>query len=206
MRLMSRAVALAAVLTTSLSSLAVAQRRADAGAQSLARRDAAPAVPQQPAATTTGPEWSLFGGIASGDGAYDLGFALGGSGRWHRSDLPVGLRGDLYVARHGGGDEFLGTNFDASVVFIGAMGNAEYVFPTTSALKPYAFGGVGIFYSRFSADYDGPGLSDSFSDSGMDLGIGIGGGLRFTPRFGAELRFMDIGGFTTIPVVAVIHF
>jgi hypothetical protein len=34
----------------------------------------------------------------------------------------------------------------------------------------------------------------------------VGGGLSFTPKFGVELRFMDIGGFNTIPIVAVLHF
>src|SRR5688572_14076872 len=86
MHLLSRAVAVAAVLSSTLASAAIAQRRADFGATSLARREATPVAPQQPAAATmTGPEWSIYAGVASGDGAYDVGLVAGGTGRWHRS-------------------------------------------------------------------------------------------------------------------------
>lgn len=208
MHLLSRAIAIAVVLGSAFASTALGQRRSDAGVQPLSRRGAAPAVAQQPAAPMTGPEWAGFAGIASGDGAYDLGFVLGGTGRWNRADWPVTARGDAYLARHGGGTDFAGVDYDASVLFLGALGSVEYVFPGTSQLKPYVFGGLGLFYSRYSVDYDGGpfGGDDSFDDSGLELGIGLGGGLQFTPRFGAELRVMDIGGFTTIPIVAVLRF
>ena len=153
----------------------------------------------------TGPEWSAFAGLASGDGEYDIGFALGATGKWHRSDWPVGIRGDAYFAHHGGdiGSQFGG--IDLSINIFGVMGSAEYEFPTTNKLKPYAFGGLGLFYSNINVDYNGV-FEDSAYDSSTDLGIGVGGGVHFTPKFGVELRFMDIGGFTTIPIVAVFHF
>lgn len=207
MHVMSRSVTMAAVLTTTLASTAIAQRRAGSGAEPIARREARSVAPQQPAATLTGPEWSLFAGIASGDGPYDLGIALGGSGRWHRSDWPVAIRGDAYLAHHGGdiGSQFGGT--DISINILGVMGNAEYTFPTTSTISPYVFGGLGLFYKNSDIDDDvAPGYDDRGYDSSLDLGLGIGGGLRFTPRFGLELRVTDIGGFTTIPIVAVFHF
>jgi len=207
MHAMSRAVTMAAVLTTTLASAAIAQRRAGSGPEPVAQREVRRVVPQQPAAAMTGPEWSLFGGIASGDGAYDLGIALGGTGRWHRADWPVAIRGDAYFAHHGG--ELAQGTADVSLNILGVMGSAEYVFPTTTSLKPYVFGGLGLFYSNANIDYQAdpdPNYRLDGYDSSMDLGLGIGGGVRFTPRFGLELRVTDIGGFTTIPIVAVLHF
>jgi opacity protein-like surface antigen len=179
MRSMSRAVAFAAVLTSALVSSSRAQG-ATAGAP-----------------TMTGPDWSLYGGVASGDNPYDIGIAVGASGRWLRSDWPVAARGDLYFARHSGD---IGV-FDLSVNMVGVMGSAEYSFPTTNRLKPYAFGGLGLFYSNVNSDY----VSDDY-DSSTDLGFGFGGGISFTPKFGIELRFMNIGGFNTVPILAAFRF
>ena len=205
MRRMSRAVALAAVLTPTLASATLAQRRALAETGPIAHRASITAPKQQPTPSMTGPEWSIFGGVASGDGAYDIGIAAGGTGRWRRSDWPVAIRGDAYFAHHGGdiGSEFGG--FDVSINIFGVMGSAEYAFPTENRLKPYAFGGLGLFYSNINVDYDGV-FDDSSYDSSTDLGFGVGGGIHLTEKFGLELRFMDIGGFSTIPVLAVWHF
>jgi opacity protein-like surface antigen len=212
MRWMSRAVAIAAVLTPTLAAATMAQRRAaaetglTAGSAAMpATTPAGPTTPQPAAAPTmTGPEWSGYAGVASGDNPYDIGLALGASGRWHRSDWPVAIRGDAYFAHHGGSVGSPLGGFDVSVNIFGIMGNAEYSFPTTNKLKPYAFGGLGLFYSKFNVDnnaFD----EDAYANS-TDLGFGIGAGLSFTPKFGLELRFMDIGGFNTIPLLAVLHF
>jgi opacity protein-like surface antigen len=214
MRWMSRAVAIAAVLTPTLASLSLAQRR-PAAETGFARREAVPATvatlrpverPQPAASTTSGPTWSALGGIATGDSPYDLGFALGLNGLWHRSDWPVGIRGDAYFAHHGGGlDESIVGSIDVSVNIFGVMGNAQYDFSTTSKLKPYVIGGLGIFYSNVNVDYNGIDLGGGY-DSSTDLGFGIGGGISLSSKFGLEARFMDIGGFNTIPILAVWHF
>jgi hypothetical protein len=214
MRWMSRAVAIAAVLTPTLASLSLAQRRA-AAETGFARREAIPTAaairrpverPQPAASTTTGPTWSALAGIATGDNPYDLGFALGVNGLWHRSDWPVGIRGDAYFAHHGGnvGGDIFG-NIDLSVNIFGVMGNAQYDFSTTSKLKPYVIGGLGIFYSNVNVDYNGVDLGGGY-DSSTDLGFGVGGGISLTSKFGIEARFMDIGGFNTLPILAVLHF
>lgn len=214
MRWMSRAVAIAAVLTPTLASLSFAQRRA-AAETGFARREAIPATvtarpaerPQPAASTTTGPSWSALAGIATGDNPYDLGFALGFNGLWHRSDWPVGIRGDAYFAHHSGsvGAGLFG-DFDVSVNIFGVMGSAQYDFSTTSKLKPYVFGGLGIFYSNVDANFNGDDVFDGGYDSSTDLGFGIGGGISLTQRIGLEARFMDIGGFNTLPILAVFHF
>jgi hypothetical protein len=210
---MSRAVAIAAVLTPTLASLSLAQQRA-AAETGFARREAIPTTvttraverPQPAASTTTGPTWSALAGIATGDNPYDLGFALGFNGLWHRSDWPVGIRGDAYFAHHGGnvGGDIFG-NIDLSVNIFGVMGNAQYDFSTTSKLKPYVIGGLGIFYSNVNVDYNGVDLGSGY-DSSTDLGFGVGGGINLTSKFGVEARFMDIGGFNTLPILAVFHF
>jgi opacity protein-like surface antigen len=192
----------------------MAQRRT--GSELAIARDntARPATPTPPrpveqpqgTPTMTGPDWSAFAGIASGDNPYDVGLALGANGKWHRSDWPVAVRGDAYFAHHGGG---FGSQFggvDLSINIFGVMGSAEYDFTTTSKLKPYAFGGLGIFYSNVNISGDDFGFDESGYDSSTDLGFAIGGGVNFTPKFGVELRFMDIGGFNTIPILAVFHF
>ena len=210
MRWMSGAFVVVAVLTPTLTSPALAQRRADVST-SAARREATPprrnAVPQPtaPAPTTAGPQWSAFAGVASGDGVFDMGLALGGTGRWRQSSWPVGVRGDAYFAHHSGaiGAPFGG--YDVSINMFGVSGSAEYAFPTASKLKPYAFGGLGLFYKGVSLENDGF-FEDNAYDNSTDLGLGIGGGLHFTDTFGLELRFMDVGGFGTIPILAVLHF
>jgi opacity protein-like surface antigen len=154
----------------------------------------------------TGPDWSAYAGIASGDNPYDIGIALGATGKWHRSDWPVAVRGDAYFAHHGGSFGTVFGGVDLSINIFGVMGSAEYAFPTTSNLKPYVFGGLGLFYSNVNVSGGNNTFDNSDLDSSTDLGFGVGGGLSFTPKFGVELRFMDIGGFNTIPIVAVLHF
>jgi outer membrane protein with beta-barrel domain len=209
-----RSVAIAAALTPSLVSATLAQRRT-AAETGIARRDVKPAATApaprvaqpQPTPATAGPQWSMFGGVASGDNPYDIGIALGADARWHRPDWPVAVRGDGYFAHHGGdiGGGAVFGSIDLSINIFGVLGSAEYSFPTTSTLKPYVFGGLGLFYSSVNVDYNGA-FNDNAYDSSTDLGLGIGAGLYFTHNFGMELRFMDIGGFNTIPILAVLHF
>ena len=201
MRWMSRAVALAAVLTPTLATATLAQRRALAESGPIARRVVTTPSKQQPSPSMTGPDWSVFGGVASGDGAYDIGIAAGGTGRWRRSDWPVGVRGDAYFAHHSGEVIFS----DVSINIFGVMASAEYSFPIENRLKPYVFGGLGLFYSNIDLDYEGD-VDLGGYDSSTDLGFGIGGGVYLTQKFGVEVRFMDVNGFSTIPILAVWHF
>jgi outer membrane protein with beta-barrel domain len=212
MRLISRGVSVATLLVLAVSSEAVAQHRTAVGvafpqaSSRLALPATAPAL-QKPAASTTAPTFSAFGGIATGDGPYDLGFALGGNALWSPATWPVDIRADLYIAHHGGSLGSALANFDTSVNIFGLLGHARYVFPVTgSSVHPYVLGGLGLFYSRFSFDDNFPGETDYGSTSSTDLGISLGGGADFTERFGAELRIMDFNSFTTIPITFVIHF
>ena len=180
MRWVSRAVAVAAVLTPTLASTSLAQR---ANVSSV----------------------RVFGGVASGDNPYDIGIAAGATVTWRRSEWPVAVRADGYYAHHSGdlGSQLGG--YDISVNIYGFVGAAEYAFPTENRLEPYVFGGLGLFYSDVSQDYDGVFEDDTY-ESSTDLGFAVGAGMKLTRRLGLELRFMDIGDFSTIPVLAVWHF
>ena len=210
MRWMSRAFAMVAVLIPTLAGGALAQRRAAASVGVASDRVAAlaSATPsaQQPQVSpaVSGPDWSLFAGVASGDNPYDIGIALGAAAKWNRSDWPVAIRGDAYYAHHSGdvGTTFGGTH--VSINIFGAIGGAEYAFETENRLKPYVFGGIGLFYLNSSSDASA--LANGYYDGSTDLGFGVGGGVKFTPKFGVELRFMDLGGFNTIPILAAFHF
>jgi opacity protein-like surface antigen len=204
MRRMSRPVAVATLFTLVLASEALAQRRTVAGYQPISHRREVRPVVQQPAATTTGPDWSVAAGIASGDDYYDLGLGVGGTGRWLRTGWPVAIRGDGYFAHHSGDFDAVFGGIDISLNLFALLGSAEYTFPTEGRIKPYVFGGLGLAYANVSVDADGD-LGDA-DDSETDLAFGVGGGARFTSRFGAELRLMDAGGFTTIPILAVLYF
>jgi hypothetical protein len=201
---------LSAVLIALVASVSEAQTRAAVTAGvSQARKAPGVIAPKrnparQDAAAANRPKFSLHAGIASGDNELDLGFALGGAATWDMADWPVDVRGDLYFARHGGD---VG-GVDLSLSLFGASGQVVYVFPTTnSAMSPYILGGLGLFYSSFDIDVDAfPGVEDSYGDSSTDLGLLIGGGLNFSQRLGAEIRFMSVDDFTTFPILLVIRF
>ena len=212
MRWMSRAVAIVAVLTPTLASATLAQRRADVSSARFslaARRGVMPAngnAVQHPATPPeAGPDWSIFAGVASGDDPYDIGIAAGATAKWRRLEWPVAVRADGYYAHHSGdlGSQLGG--YDISVNIFGVMGAGEYVFPTQNRLKPYVLGGLGVFYSSVNLDYDGVFEDDTY-DSSADLGFEIGAGIKLTNKFGIELRFMDMGEFSTMPVLAVWDF
>jgi hypothetical protein len=200
---------LSAVLVTLAASTSLAQSRTEATA-GIARGGNGPRLvaakkapaPQAPAKSGNQPAFELHGGIASGDGPYDLGLALGGAATWKPQGWPVDIRGDLYFAHHGGGQGPV----DLSLNIFGVSGHVIYRFPTTnSSVKPYVLGGLGIFYSNVTVDYNNNDLDLGAYDSSTDLGILLGGGLDFTPKLGAEIRFMDVNGFSTFPILLVIH-
>jgi len=142
-------------------------------------------------ATASNPAITLYGGLATGDGAYRLGPALGASFNWNVTTIPFNFRLDPYFAHHSLDD----SSVDGSAWFLGASGNVEFPFrSTTSSTEPYLFGGVGLFYR--SLTFDTPGAGD-VDDSGIKAGFGLGGGVRFG-GFTLEANMRDIDEFTTI--------
>lgn len=203
MRSMVRAAAMAAALSVLAVSTLEAQRRL---------LSAVPARPAAQGPTAGGMQFTLFGGVATGEEGLDLGFAIGGSFEWDMVDWPVNLRVDPYIARHEG--ECRGFD-DCSLLILGAGVNAAYDFPTTSGARAlalqgpvtgptwYVFGGLGVYRSSFDADI---GISGADAEDETDLGLQLGGGARFGQRYRAEIRYMSIDSFSTIPLLFGITF
>lgn len=178
-------------------------------------RPASAMAPRPPAQAPTagGMNFSLLGGVATGEDGLDLGFVLGGSFEWDMVAWPVNLRVDPYIARHEGD---CGGFPDCTLTLIGAGVNAAYDFPNTSRSRAfpvqgtaagptwYVLGGLGIYRSSLDSDDDIPGAD--FGRDETDLGIQLGGGARFGQRYRAELRYMSIDSFSTIPLLFGITF
>ena len=204
MRSMIRAAAMAATLGLVAASTLEAQAR---------RSSAVPARPPVQAPSGGGMQFTLLGGVATGEEGIDLGFAIGGSFEWDMAGWPVNLRVDPYIARHEGD---CGGFADCSLMIIGAGVNAAYDFPTSSGSRAlplqgastgpswYVFGGLGIYRSSFDVDTDVPGFD--FGGDETDLGIQLGGGAKFGGRYRGEIRYMSIDSFSTIPLLFGITF
>lgn len=137
------------------------------------------------------PAITLFGGLATGDGSYSLGPALGASFNWNLSTVPINFRVDPYFSHHSL-DE---SSADGSAWFLGASGNIEFPFRSEgSSAEPYLFGGLGLYYRSLTVDTPGPGDVD---DAGVKAGFGLGGGVRFG-GFTLEAKMRDIDEFTTV--------
>ena len=144
--------------------------------------------------TASNPAISLFGGLATGDGAFNMGPALAASFNWRMTTIPVNFRLDPYFAHHSLDD----SSVDGSAWFLGGSGNLELPFrSTTSSAEPYLFGGVGLYYRSLTIDTPGPGDVD---DSGIKAGFGLGGGVRFG-GFTLEAKMRDIDEFTTVSLL-----
>ncbi|MGQ0767461.1 MAG: outer membrane beta-barrel protein [Gemmatimonadota bacterium] len=147
----------------------------------------------------TGPTTTLFGGVATGDNGLDLGFVAGVSFTWDLAGLPIDLRFDPSISRYSGDG---GPGGDVSLLQLNFPAAVEYQIPTSTegGTRFHVLGGIGMHYSNFSFDTSVPGFEGS--DSGLDMGITLGGGARFNDKLGAEARILDIDSFTSIYLLA----
>ena len=147
------------------------------------------------------PRFGLSVGVALpmgdfGDAA-ELGFHAGG-----HIQLPLGetlklrLNGDF--GRYG-----LPDGVDGSWTLLGGMANIVLPITTTSALKPYVFGGLGMY--NYNLDITGLGGGDD-----TKLAFNIGVGYDFGKNLFTELRFLSIqadgSSLNTLPIVIGIRF
>lgn len=154
---------------------------------------AAPAHAQR--TDRSAPTFTLLAGVATGEGSYDLGLSIGGSFRWKLVGNGLALRADPWLGRYKAGD--------ASLTILGAAANLEYNFQTEgSSATPFIFLGPAVYYSNFGGDVGSPGGDEGSTD----LGFGLGGGVRFAPRFVLEVRYNEINGFSTIPIMLGFRF
>lgn len=155
------------------------------------------AVAEQQRSSGANPSVTLMGGIATGEGSLDMGVFFSTSWGWRLSGTSLVFRFDPSLGYYTGGN----SRVDISQLLLGFPAALEYEFNTVGFPKPYINGGVGIYYTRVSVDDDDVLPIDDVSASETDLGLNIGGGLRFTNKIGLEVRLIDVSGFTTIPIM-----
>ena len=83
---------------------------------------------------------------------------------------PMWLRGE--VAFHRFGSQNLG-GADGHQSELGALANIGYSFPTTSKIRPYVLGGLGLYSQKYTVEGGGASLSQSESDIGFNGGLGV---------------------------------
>lgn len=123
---------------------------------------------------------------------------------------PVWLRGEVGYHRFGAMEEsfdFGGTTYtmESRISNLALLGDVGYSFQSSSSVKPYVLGGLGM--NRVTATVEADGQSES--ESSNELGINAGAGLRF--RMGSriaqlEARYMTIDDAEFIPVTFSIEF
>lgn len=131
-----------------------------------------------------------------GDAA-ELGFHLGG-----HIQMPLG---ETLKLRVNGDFGYYGLpdGVDGNWTLLGGMANIVLPITTSSALKPYVFGGLGMY--NYKIDIDGLGSNDD-----TKLAFNIGAGYDFGKNFFTELRFLSIqtdgDALNTLPIVIGLRF
>lgn len=140
-----------------------------------------------------------------GDGA-SSGYVVAGHVFFKPASLKaIRLRGDVAYDKWGVKE----SGGDADLRSLSLVGNAIYDLPSSSNVRPYLLGGVGLYNSKFSYDL---GAVRGSSATNTDLGLQIGGGLTFKlsgfDTF-AEAKFVNIladGGSNWIPISFGVRF
>ncbi|HEY0928406.1 MAG TPA: outer membrane beta-barrel protein [Gemmatimonas sp.] len=142
----------------------------------LAAAIAAPAALSAQASSDKPVSFGVSGGLSLpmsdlGDAA-ESGFTAAGHIYFKPASMAsLGFRGDVSYDRWT-------TKFsdDVNLRSLGFVANALYSVNSSSMVKPYLLGGVGMFNSKASVDL---GSTSGDTESSNDLGIQVGGGLRF---------------------------
>ena len=146
--------------------------------------------------SSTPSEWALDGSVGFGApdyGTASLGFDAMGAGEWHPTALPVAFRGEVGYDYFGAGSSSYGsTTYSAHSDILRFDVDALYDIPVhwTSKLQPYVLGGLGIYHVGVSASGCVPGTCISAGASDTNLGINLGGGLRYP--FGPVDGFFEL--------------
>lgn len=158
-----------------------------------------------PVATARGQEvtdvdrgWAILGGVATGEGSWDAGFAVAAPYRLPLGSRALSLRVEPWIARYGGPG-------DGSLLILGGALMPRYLFTGSgSRTLPYVFAGPGAYYRNFSYSVAQTGTADIDSSDGK-LGFTLGGGVEVGRLLG-EVRLTDIDGFLTFPILIGFRF
>jgi opacity protein-like surface antigen len=162
---------LAAALVTGSASLA--------GAQAVAARPVSLGI-------------SAGANIPQGDFAdiYGAGYLVAGHMKLRPAASPLGLRFDLGYSSNGIKSEFEDV-VDSDLSIISGFANVVYEFPVTSTtIRPYVLGGLGLGSLKISATGDFGGGSVSESERQTKFGFQVGGGV--------EIPLSGITGFAEV--------
>ncbi|HTD59006.1 MAG TPA: outer membrane beta-barrel protein [Gemmatimonadaceae bacterium] len=151
---------------------------------------------QTRAAATSGPsEFAVDGSIGFAVPSFDnssLGLDLMGAFEWHpKSTLPVAFRGEIGYSYFGVGCD--GCHSDILRFDVDAL----YDIPMhgSTKIQPYLLGGLGIYHVSVSIGCGAGVAVCDFGASDTNLGINLGGGLRypFSPGLSGffELRWHE---------------
>lgn len=150
-----------------------------------------------PAPVTFGAALGLSMPMGDAGDVLSTGFHLEGMVGFH-PNMPVEFRGELMYHRFGV------SGADGNTSALGIIPNVIYPFTTQSSLHPYLIGGLGLYH-----------LSSSFGGGETDVGINVGGGLRFPLKNShaslfAEARFHDVftsgSSFNMFPITFGVTF
>ncbi len=117
--------------------------------------------------------------------AVGTGFHLEGLGTKQLSGSPVFLRGELGVALYG--DKAYGGGVSGKGNQLGAVMDLGYSFVSTSTIKPYVLGGLGVHRTSLTVNA-GPN-NGSATDDNTALGFNAGAGMRF--KMGAHVAYLE---------------
>ncbi|HEX2781803.1 MAG TPA: outer membrane beta-barrel protein [Gemmatimonadaceae bacterium] len=156
-------------------------------------------------------KFSLGAGVAMpmsdwGD-VVGTGFSVNGTGTKKLAGSPVFLRGEAAVTIFGSKD-IQGSGIKGSGNQFAGMFDVGYSFVTSTTVKPYVLGGLGLHHSTMKVDMTSAG-GNKASDSNDDLGVNVGGGMRF--RMGSrnaalEARYISAGDVKHLPIGLSIEF
>ena len=167
---------------------------------------------QRRASASTPIRFSMGAGVAMpmsdlGDGV-GTGFHVEGLGERKLASAPVFLRGELGFTMFGKKD-LQGTGVKGSANSIAGMFDVGYNFVTSTSVKPYLVGGLGMHHSSYTVDATNLRNGTKQTDSKNDLGVNVGGGMRFkmgSRQASLEARYIAAGDMKQLPIGLSIQF
>jgi opacity protein-like surface antigen len=157
---------------------------------------------QRRAATSQPINFSIGAGVAmpmsDWSDAVGTGFHLEGVGTKKLNASPVFVRGEAAFTLFGS-KEYANSGIKGSGSQIAGMADLGYNFASSSSVKPYVLGGLGLHHSTFKISADG----ESASDSKDELGVNLGGGMRFKMAGRVaylEARYISAGDVKSLPI------
>lgn len=162
--------------------------------------------------------WSLGVGASMPNGDFadvaKTGVNLQGAVVKALNNSPVWLRGEAAYHRFGAIKEsgsFGGVNYSTSgrASLMSLIGDVGYSFQSSSSVKPYVLGGLGMNRASYTVESEVDGQKDTATDTSNELGINVGGGMRFrmAGRIATlEARYMTVDNADFIPLTFSIEF